>query len=77
MDMTVFVSSNVAGMIEGVDPVLKNEYVLIGAHSDHVGYTSGGAIVEHDSLKAYNMIARVSGASGAASRAPIPSRSRA
>lgn len=28
---------NVAGMIEGSDPVLKNEYVVIGAHYDHLG----------------------------------------
>lgn len=28
---------NVAGMIEGSDPVLKSEYVVIGAHYDHLG----------------------------------------
>jgi len=28
---------NVVGMIEGNDPVLKNEYLIIGAHLDHVG----------------------------------------
>lgn len=28
---------NVVGIIEGNDPVLKNEYVTIGAHMDHVG----------------------------------------
>jgi hypothetical protein len=28
---------NVAGMIEGSDPVLKNEYIVIGAHYDHLG----------------------------------------
>lgn len=30
-------SSNVAGMIEGSDPVLKNEYVVFSAHLDHLG----------------------------------------
>jgi hypothetical protein len=30
---------DVVGMIEGSDPVLKNEYVLVGAHLDHVGCT--------------------------------------
>lgn len=30
-------SSNVAGMIEGSDPVLKNEYVVFTAHLDHLG----------------------------------------
>ena len=28
---------NVAGVIEGTDPVLKNEYVVISAHLDHMG----------------------------------------
>ena len=32
---------NVAGMIEGSDPVLKNEYVIVGAHLDHVGTQAG------------------------------------
>ena len=30
-------SANIIGIIEGNDPVLKNEYVAIGAHYDHVG----------------------------------------
>lgn len=30
-------SPNVVGMIEGSDPKLKNEYVIISAHLDHVG----------------------------------------
>ena len=30
-------SQNVVGIFEGSDPVLKNEYVAIGAHYDHVG----------------------------------------
>ena len=28
---------NVAGMLEGSDPVLKNEVIIIGAHYDHLG----------------------------------------
>ena len=28
---------NVAGMLEGIDPVLRNEYIVIGAHYDHLG----------------------------------------
>ena len=28
---------NVIGLLEGSDPVLKNEYLIIGAHLDHVG----------------------------------------
>ena len=30
-------SANVAGIIEGTDPSLKNEYVLLSAHFDHIG----------------------------------------
>ncbi|MFI8379263.1 M28 family metallopeptidase [Leeuwenhoekiella sp. NPDC079379] len=28
---------NIVGMLEGTDPKLKNEYVVIGAHYDHIG----------------------------------------
>jgi len=33
----VIPSANVVGMIEGSDPVLKNEYVIMSAHLDHTG----------------------------------------
>lgn len=29
---------NIIGYVEGSDPVLKNEFILIGAHYDHLGY---------------------------------------
>jgi aminopeptidase YwaD len=29
---------NVIGVIPGNDPVLKNEYIVLGAHYDHLGY---------------------------------------
>lgn len=38
---------NVIGMIEGADPSLKNEFVIIGAHYDHVG-------IDADSGEVYN-----------------------
>ena len=28
---------NVVGILEGSDPVLKNEYVVMSAHLDHIG----------------------------------------
>lgn len=34
-----FNGKNVAGVVEGTDPVLKNEYIVISAHYDHVGVT--------------------------------------
>ncbi len=42
---------NVIGVVPGSDPVLKNQYVLVGAHNDHVGFA---APVDKDSLKAFN-----------------------
>jgi aminopeptidase YwaD len=30
-------TNNVIGKIEGKDPALKNEYILVGAHMDHLG----------------------------------------
>lgn len=30
-------SPNVIGVLEGSDPILKNEYVILTAHSDHIG----------------------------------------
>jgi hypothetical protein len=53
---------NVVAILPGTDPLLKNQYVVIGAHSDHVGLSAARPIVEHDSLKAYNIVARVEGA---------------
>lgn len=35
-------TQNVVGMIEGSDPVLKKQIVVIGAHFDHVGQTGEG-----------------------------------
>lgn len=34
---------NVVGILEGSDPVLKNEYIIIGAHYDHLGRGGEGS----------------------------------
>jgi peptidase M28-like protein len=62
MQTTAAPTRNVVAILPGTDPVLKNEYIVIGAHSDHVGLSAVRPIVEHDSLKAYNIVARVEGA---------------
>jgi hypothetical protein len=36
-------TQNVAAMIEGNDPVLKDEYIVVGAHYDHLGYGGFGS----------------------------------
>ena len=40
IDKNEFPTSNVIGWIEGSDSELKNEFVVIGAHYDHVGVRS-------------------------------------
>jgi len=40
-------STNVVGMVEGSDPVLKSEYVIMSAHLDHLGV---GRAVNGDSI---------------------------
>lgn len=37
-------STNVIGWIEGSDPTLRSEFVVIGAHYDHVGFDDQGNI---------------------------------
>ncbi len=41
-------TSNILGKIEGTDPILKNEVVVIGAHRDHLGYGTYGSLYEGD-----------------------------
>lgn len=36
-------SRNIAGIVEGTDPVLKDEYLVIGAHYDHLGMGGPGS----------------------------------
>jgi hypothetical protein len=43
---------NVVAVIPGSDPVLKHQYVAIGAHNDHVGMSA--VPVDKDSVKAFN-----------------------
>jgi hypothetical protein len=43
----------VIAIVRGSDPVLRNEYVAIGAHNDHLGIRSTPQ--DYDSIRAYNM----------------------
>lgn len=60
-------SRNVVGIIPGSDPRLAGEYVAIGAHNDHVGFS--GSPVDHDSLRIWNHVVRPEGADDAAKQA--------
>ncbi|MCU0615486.1 MAG: M28 family peptidase [Gemmatimonadaceae bacterium] len=52
---------NVLAILPGADPARKGQYVLLGAHSDHVGMVRGAA-PDHDSLRAFNTVMRPQGA---------------
>lgn len=51
---------NVIAIRPGNDPARAGEYVLISAHNDHIGMRAEG--VDHDSLRAFNMVTRPQGA---------------
>jgi hypothetical protein len=47
-------SENVIGFLEGTDPLLKNEFIVVGAHFDHVGLGKFGAMSKKDVGKIHN-----------------------
>jgi hypothetical protein len=51
---------NVVAMIPGSDPRLRGEYVAIGAHNDHIGFSTNP--VAHDSIYVVNHLFRIEGA---------------
>jgi hypothetical protein len=51
---------NVVAILPGSDPRLKNEYVAIGGHNDHIGFNMHP--VDHDSIRIWNHIVRPEGA---------------
>jgi hypothetical protein len=51
---------NVIAIRPGSDPSRAGEYVLISAHNDHIGMRT--ETVDHDSLRAVNMVTRPQGA---------------
>ncbi|MFI5227694.1 MAG: M28 family metallopeptidase, partial [Gemmatimonadales bacterium] len=69
--MSATPARNVIGIIRGSDPARASEYVLISAHNDHVGVNA--VAVDHDSLRAVNMVTRPQGANDPVCR-PSPSQ---
>jgi hypothetical protein len=57
---------NVIAILPGSDPARAGEYVLVSAHNDHVGVSP--TAVDHDSLRAVNMVTRRQGANDPACR---------
>ncbi|HVZ77903.1 MAG TPA: M28 family peptidase [Gemmatimonadaceae bacterium] len=60
---------NVIAIMPGSDPARAGEYVLVSAHNDHVGFNH--TPVDHDSLRAVNMVTRRQGANDPVCR-PTP-----
>jgi hypothetical protein len=52
---------NVIGVIRGSDPAFRGQYIAIGAHNDHVGFSRDGAL-DHDSVRAFHLVAAPQGA---------------
>jgi hypothetical protein len=55
---------NVIAVLPGSDPARATEYVLVGAHNDHIGIAA--TPVEHDSIRAFNRVMRPQGGNGRA-----------
>jgi hypothetical protein len=64
---------NVIAILPGSDPARASEYVLVGAHNDHVGVNPVG--VDHDSLRAFNTVVRRQGVNDPVCR-PSPDQQR-
>jgi hypothetical protein len=58
-EMSKTPARNVIAIMPGSDPTRASEYVLVGAHNDHVGIAN--TVVDHDSLRAVNTITRRQG----------------
>lgn len=57
--MSATPARNVVAILPGSDPARAAEYVLVGAHNDHVGVNASA--VDHDSLRAVNTVTRRQG----------------
>ena len=48
---SLITANNVLGIVEGTNPILKKEYIIISAHLDHLGYATG---LQADEDSVYN-----------------------
>ena len=74
---------NVVGIVEGRDPALKNEYVALGAHLDHLGRTTdekrqkGGDDINNGADDDGSGVVALMTMAGAVAKGPRPKRSLA
>ncbi len=64
--MSTTPARNVVAVLPGADPARAGEYVLVSAHNDHMGVNPSA--VDHDSLRAVNMVTRPQGINDPACR---------
>ncbi len=57
-------ASNVIGILEGSDPVLKNEAVIMGAHYDHLGRGGAGSLAQREGAVHHGADDNASGVAG-------------
>jgi hypothetical protein len=57
-----FPARNVVAILRGTDPVLRRQFVAIGAHNDHVG--TANPAIDHDSVRIFNHLLRREGLEG-------------
>jgi hypothetical protein len=65
---------NVVAVVRGSDPRLRGQYVALGAHNDHVGFTA--TPVEHDSARAVATTALLQSFAGKDSIRPLTPEQR-
>ncbi len=57
-------SANVVGILDGSDPTLKNEVIVIGAHYDHLGHGGEGSLAPREGEIHYGADDNASGTAG-------------
>jgi hypothetical protein len=68
---------NVVGILDGSDPVLKNETIVIGAHYDHLGRGGEGSLATREGEIHHGADDNASGVAGVLELARLFSRERA
>ncbi len=63
IDAPQSVGRNVVALLPGSDARFNDEFVVLGTHHDHIGVAARA--VDHDSIKAFNALARPQGGNGA------------
>jgi aminopeptidase YwaD len=57
-------ATNVVGIVNGFDPVLKNEFIVIGAHYDHLGRGGEGSLAPREGAIHHGADDNASGTAG-------------